>query len=41
MIPLRNVTLKTIVPTRIEKFLGLNKSKVGNTELKLGEASRC
>lgn len=41
MIPLRNVTLKPIVPTRIEKFLGLNKSKVGNTELKLGEASKC
>ena len=34
-----NIKLKTVVPTRITAFLGLNKSEEGDTELKLGEAS--
>jgi hypothetical protein len=34
-----NIRLKTVTPTRITAFLGLNKSEEGDTELKLGEAS--
>ena len=34
-----NIKLKTVTPTRITAFLGLNKSEEGDTELKLGEAS--
>ena len=39
MIKQSNIKLKTVVPTRITAFLGLNKSEEGDTELKLGEAS--
>lgn len=39
MIKQSNIKLKTVIPTRITAFLGLNKSEEGDTELKLGEAS--
>ena len=39
MIKSSNIRLKTVTPTRITAFLGLNKSEEGDTELKLGEAS--
>lgn len=39
MIKQSNIKLKTVTPTRITAFLGLNKSEEGDTELKLGEAS--
>lgn len=41
MIEYQNITLKPITPTRINKFLGLNKSAIGEVELKLGEATKC
>jgi len=41
MIEYQNITLKPITPTKINKFLGLNKSTIGEVELKLGEATEC